>query len=76
MVWQQVPRPSANSVEEIKPLFQSIQNLLMKVLLLDRENQQIMLRRGLVPASHLPGCRSKTELRRQFVSAKFRLLAG
>jgi hypothetical protein len=26
----------------------------MKILLLDRENQQAMLRRGLVPARHLP----------------------
>jgi hypothetical protein len=35
-------------------LFQNIQSLLMKVLVLDRENQQAMLRRGLVPARHLP----------------------
>ena len=35
-------------------MFQTIQSLLMKVLLLDRENQQALLRRGLVPAKHLP----------------------
>jgi hypothetical protein len=40
--------------EEMKKLFQTIQSLLMKVLLLDRENQQALLRRGLVPARHLP----------------------
>lgn len=40
--------------EEIKTLFQTIESLLMKILLLDRENQQTLLRRGLVPAKHLP----------------------
>jgi hypothetical protein len=54
MFWQQVPASERERCEEIKPLFENIQNLLMKVLLLDRENQQIMLRRGLIPVSHLP----------------------
>ena len=40
--------------DEIKTVFQMIQSLLMKVLLLDRENQQALLRHGLVPAKHLP----------------------
>lgn len=39
---------------EVKALFESVQALLMKVLLLDRENQQALLRHGLVPARHLP----------------------
>ena len=39
---------------EIKSLFQAIQSLLMRILLLDRENQQALLRRGLVPSHHLP----------------------
>jgi len=30
-----------------------IQDLLMRVLLIDRENQQALLRRGLVPPKHL-----------------------
>jgi len=38
----------------VKSLFQAVQGTLMKVLLLDRENQQAMLRRGLVPVRHLP----------------------
>ncbi len=54
LAWQQVPASERERCEEVKPLFQNIQNLLMKVLLLDRENQQAMLRRGLVPANHLP----------------------
>ena len=54
MVWQQVPTTDREQHREIKPLFESVQNLLMKVLMLDRENQQIMLRRGMVPTSHIP----------------------
>ena len=54
LVWQQVPAAVRESCEEVKFLFQNIQNLVMKVLLLDRENQQAMLRRGLVPSNHLP----------------------
>ena len=53
-VWQQVPKSERERCTEVTPLFQTIQDQLMKVLLLDRENQQIMLRRGMVPASHLP----------------------
>jgi len=54
LVWQQTPKPDRDRCAEITPLFQGIQDELMKILLLDRENQQIMLRRGMVPASHLP----------------------
>ena len=47
-------RQQATYPGEIAKMFQTIQSLLMKVLLLDRENQQALLRRGLVPAKHLP----------------------
>jgi hypothetical protein len=40
--------------EEVKELFETIQSLLTKGLLLDRENQQALLRRGLVPPRHWP----------------------
>ena len=33
-----------------------LQNLLVKILQLDRENQQALLRRGLVPARHVTAC--------------------
>jgi hypothetical protein len=54
LVWQQAPKPERDHCSEITPLFQNIQDKLMKILLLDRENQQIMLRRGMVPTNHLP----------------------
>ena len=53
-LWQQARPADRAHPEEVKSLFENIQNLLTKILLLDRENQQAMLRRGLVPANHLP----------------------
>jgi hypothetical protein len=50
---RQDARPAKHSEETLK-MFQTIQGLLMKVLLLDRENQQTLLKRGLVPARYLP----------------------
>lgn len=55
VTWQQVPQVERERFQDLKALFQSIQGLLMRVLLLDRENQQAMLKRGLVPVKHLPG---------------------
>ena len=54
LVWQLTGESERARCEEVKPFFQAIQGILMKVLLLDRENQQALLRRGLVPAKHLP----------------------
>jgi hypothetical protein len=52
--WQQASSSERESCSEVKALFQSVQTLLMKALLLDRENQQALLRHGLLPAQHLP----------------------
>jgi hypothetical protein len=52
--WQQVSQPQRDLFTDLKRQFQNIQGLLMRVMLLDRENQQTMLKRGLVPAKHLP----------------------
>jgi hypothetical protein len=54
LIWQQATASERAQCLEAKPLFQNIQSLLMKMLVMDRENQQAMLRRGLVPARHLP----------------------
>lgn len=52
-IWLRVPQMERAGCTEVKVLFQSVQGLLMRVLMLDRENQQALLRRGLVPARHL-----------------------
>jgi hypothetical protein len=55
MAWQQIPASQREHLAELKSLFQNIQGLMTRVILLDRENQQAMLKRGLVPVKHLPG---------------------
>jgi hypothetical protein len=52
--WQRLSPAQRAGRTEIAPLFEAAQGLLMKILLLDRENQQALLRRGLVPPRHLP----------------------
>jgi hypothetical protein len=52
-IWLRVPPAERAGCSEVKVLFQSVQSLLMKLLLLDRENQQALLKRGLVPPRHL-----------------------
>ena len=52
--WQQADPAERASCSEVQALFQSVQSLLMKVLLLDRENQQVLLRRGLLSPRQLP----------------------
>jgi hypothetical protein len=51
--WQQVSPADRSCCAVVKSLFQSVQGLLVKFFLMDRENQQALLRRGLVPTRHL-----------------------
>ena len=39
---------------EVRPLLRDNQDLIMKIIVLDRENEQALLRRGLIPPKHLP----------------------
>jgi hypothetical protein len=38
----------------VTALLSEIQDLIMKIIILDRENEQVLLRKGLIPARHLP----------------------
>jgi len=67
--WERMPAGQRESCGEIRELFRDIQNLLPKLLLLDRENQQELLRRGLVPATQLPPAASQ---RPNFVANLYR----
>src|ERR1043166_7017794 len=53
-LWQDLNSSERARCPEVTSLFQVIQGLLMKILLLDRENQQALLRHGLRPPRHLP----------------------
>ena len=56
LLWQQSSPVERDSVVDVKALIQMLQDLIVKILQLDRENQQSLLRRGLVPARHLASC--------------------
>jgi hypothetical protein len=64
-----MPAGQRKSCEEIQDLFREIQSLLPRLLLLDRENQQEMLRRGVLPATQLP---SASGQRPNFVTDLYR----
>jgi hypothetical protein len=57
--WERMPVSQRESCGELEELFRDIQSLLPRLLLLDRENQQEMLRRGLIPAAQLPPAASQ-----------------
>jgi hypothetical protein len=42
------------SRREIRDLLRQNQDLIMRLIVLDRENEQLLLRRGLIPPKHLP----------------------
>ncbi len=54
MSWQRLSSTERARHPEIARLIQTTQELAMKIIVLDRENEQALLRRGLVPARHLP----------------------
>jgi hypothetical protein len=54
LTWQRLDPAERAKNSEVKFLLQSVQDNLVKILVLDRENQQALLRRGLVPARHMP----------------------
>jgi hypothetical protein len=52
--WQQLSPAERARSSEVVPLLRQNQDLIMKIVVLDRENEQILLRRGLLPPQHLP----------------------
>ncbi len=59
LAWQRLDAPERARYSEVKPLLQVVQDSLVKILVLDRENQQALLRRGLVPAQYMPSFTSQ-----------------
>jgi hypothetical protein len=55
-LWQQISPLERAGCSGVIDVIQTLQNLLVKILQLDRENQQALLRRGLVPARHVSSC--------------------
>jgi hypothetical protein len=63
------PRDKPALCPEARRLLRQNQDGIMKILLLDRENEQILLRRGMVPAKHIP---PTARLKPHFVSELYR----
>jgi hypothetical protein len=53
-IWLALPSSERAARDAERRLMRDLQDLLMKVMMMDRENEQLLLRRGLVPPQHLP----------------------
>jgi len=67
--WQSLSAAERAHQGETATLLRHCQDAMMKILVLDRENEQAMLRRGLLPTSPLP---SANRQRPHFVSELYR----
>ena len=67
--WQKLSLVERAGQPEVGPLLRRNQDLTMKIIVLDRENEQGLLRRGLVPPRELP---SVNRQRPHFVTDLYR----
>jgi len=67
--WQMLDPGERARFPEVPALLRQNQDLIMKIIVLDRENEQVLLRRGLVPPRHLP---SVNRQRPHFVAELYR----
>lgn len=67
--WQQTDPAERSRHPDIGELARQCQDVLMKVIMLDRENEQALLRQGLLPAARLP---SVNRQRPNFVADLYR----
>lgn len=54
IAWQEVPAAERSNATEVNTLIRQCADLTMKVITLDRENEQQLLKRGLVPPDKVP----------------------
>jgi len=69
IAWQKLSPAERGQHPEVVMLLQRNQDLIMKIIVLDRENEQTLLRKGLVPARSLP---SANRQRPHFVAELYR----
>ena len=67
--WQRLTAAERATQPEIGFLVRQAQDLILRVLLLDRENEQGLLRRGLIPAREIPAAQQQ---RPHFVAGLYR----
>ncbi len=66
--WQRLDPSTRARQPGVESLLLGNQNLIMKIIVLDRENEQALLRRGLLPPGHLPTSQSQ---RPHLVAARY-----
>ena len=71
--WQELPAENRAQHPHIPRMVRANQELAMKLIMLDRENEQALLRRGLVSPRHLP---SPVRQQPHFVSNLYRRSAA
>lgn len=54
LAWERLSAQERSRDPELMNLLRSNSDLIMRIVALDRENEQILLRRGLLPPQHLP----------------------
>ena len=67
--WQSLGASERAAQPEISFLVRQVQDLIMRVILLDRENEQGLLRRGLIPPREIPAAQQQ---RPHFVAELYR----
>ena len=67
--WQKISPTDRAQYPEVPGLLRQNQDLIMKIIVLDRENEQALLRKGLVPPRQLP---SANRQRPHFVADLYR----
>ena len=73
LLWQQMEPAQRARHPEISAWLRQNQDLTMKIIMLDRENEQFLLRRGLLPPNQLPPVQRQQG---HFVSALYRRQTG
>jgi hypothetical protein len=71
--WTQASPAERARHPEVASLLRQSQDLIMKIIVQDRENEQALLRRGLVPPKHLPPANRQ---RPNFVADLYRRQSG
>lgn len=71
--WQQLTPAERAQQTEVGELLRQNQDMIMKVIVVDRENERSLLRRGMVPAQHLPPAQRQQS---NFVSELYRRQSG
>jgi hypothetical protein len=69
MRWTRLSPAERAGFPEVSALLRQCQDLIMRILMLDRENEQALLRRGLLGPRHLP---SHNQQRPSFVADLYR----